>query len=173
MNTRAGTSAAITAITLGAISGLVIRSRPNGMIRAVRAFNKRILNPVMLRFAGKKGFYAAALHHAGRISGRRYVTPVRAEPIHDGALIPLPYGKDVDRLRNVLAAGSAELVAHGTTMTVDHPTIIPAVEARRHLTPQMWRTYETFGVKEFLRLIVADQVHRPESRTRRSRLATD
>jgi deazaflavin-dependent oxidoreductase (nitroreductase family) len=157
MTIKTGISVAVTGITLGAISALVFRSRPNGLIRAVSAFNKRILNPAMLRFAGKKSFYAAALHHTGRSSGRRYVTPVRAESIHDGVLIPLPYGKDVDWLQNVLSAGSAELVAHGTTMAADHPTIIPAAEARRHLTPQMWRTYRTFGVEEFLRLTVADQ----------------
>jgi hypothetical protein len=37
---------------------------------AVRQVNKRVANPVMLRLAGRRYWYAAAIHHRGRRSGR-------------------------------------------------------------------------------------------------------
>ena len=36
----------------------------------VRQFNKHVLNPVMRLAAGRRHWYAAALHHVGRRSGR-------------------------------------------------------------------------------------------------------
>lgn len=56
----------------------------------VRTFNKHILNPMMLAVAGRRHWYAAALHHTGRRSGRHYTTPVVAQPVPDGFVIPLP-----------------------------------------------------------------------------------
>ena len=69
---------------------------------AVRVFNKRVLNPVMLSMAGRKHWYAAAIRHTGRRSSKRYVTPVLADRFADGFVIPLPHGTGVDWLRNVL-----------------------------------------------------------------------
>lgn len=56
----------------------------------VRTFNKHILNPMMPAVAGRRHWYAAALHHTGRRSGRHYTTPVVAQPVPDGFVIPLP-----------------------------------------------------------------------------------
>ena len=51
---------------------------------AVRRFNRRWLNPVMLRMAGRPNWYAARLEHLGRHSGRTYATPVVAKPVTGG-----------------------------------------------------------------------------------------
>ena len=87
---------------------------------AVRVFNKHALNPVMMRMAGRKHWYA---------------TPVVADRVADGFIVPLPYGTGVDWLRNVLAAGRATIQVAGQTYEVVHPTIIDAQTAAPQLRP--------------------------------------
>ena len=146
-------------LALAILNGWLFRFGSDHTISGIKVFNKHILNPFMLRLAGRKGFYAAALHHVGRRSGNRYATPVRADPTPDGFVIPLPYGTNVDWLKNVMAAGSAELVAGGTALPVDRPELITAVAAGRHLPVWVKRQLDRQGVSEYLRLYVAD----PES----------
>jgi deazaflavin-dependent oxidoreductase (nitroreductase family) len=147
----------ITALLVQAILiGWLFRFGSDRTIGAIKAFNKHILNPLMLQLAGRKGFYAAALHHVGRKSGSRYATPVRADPTPDGFVIPLPYGTNVDWLKNVMAAGSAELVTGGTVLPVDRPELITAVAAGRHLPVWVKRQLDRHGVSEYLRLYIAE-----------------
>ena len=55
----------------GVLRGVVPRLLGNERGRdAVRRFNRRWLNPVMLRMAGRPNWYAARLEHVGRRSGR-------------------------------------------------------------------------------------------------------
>lgn len=122
----------------------------------VRGLNKRILNPVMLRFAGRKGFYAAALRHLGRSSGRSYATPVVAHPARGGFVIPLTYGPKVDWLKNVQAAGSARLIVDGSAYIVGRPEIISAAEAAQFLPAGLKRLLDLQGVSAYLRL---DSIH--------------
>ena len=137
--------------------GLVFRSNSARAVEGIKQFNKLFLNPLMLRLAGKKGFYAAALRHVGRTSGNQYTTPVLAESTPDGFLIPLPYGIGVDWLKNVQAAGSAELVTGGIRFKVGRPQLISAGEAGRHLPVRLRRRFNRYGVNEYLRLYVVDQ----------------
>lgn len=64
------------------------------------------------------------IHHTGRTSGRLRATPVVTERVTDGFITPLPYGTDVDWLRNVLAAGQAAITVGGRTFDVANPRII-------------------------------------------------
>lgn len=80
---------------------------------AVRIFNKHVLNPLMLNLAGRKHWYASVIRHTGRRSAKIYATPVVADRVPDGFILPLPYGTDVDWLRNLLASGEAALTAVG------------------------------------------------------------
>ena len=64
--------------------------------KAVRVFNKHLLNPAMLHLAGRKHWYAAVIRHTGRRSGSHYATPVVADGVADGFILPLPYGTGVD-----------------------------------------------------------------------------
>ncbi|HTQ21867.1 nitroreductase family deazaflavin-dependent oxidoreductase [Mycobacterium sp.] len=116
----------------------------------VRVFNKRVLNPLMMRMAGRKYWYASVIEHTGRRSGKEYSTPVAAERVPDGFIVPLPYGVDVDWLRNVLTAGRATIRSHGRTYRVVAPQIISAESAAPQLRPERRRTYDLFGVKNFL-----------------------
>ncbi|BAX92960.1 nitroreductase family deazaflavin-dependent oxidoreductase [Mycobacterium shigaense] len=118
----------------------------------VRVFNKRLLNPLMLRLAGRKYWYASVVEHTGRRSSKPYATPVVTEQTGDGFVIPLPYGTNVDWLRNVLAAGRATIRAHGRTYQVVQPEIISPDAAAPQLRPGRRRTFDLAGVKHYLRV---------------------
>lgn len=108
----------------------------------VRKFNKRVLNPLMLRMAGSKHWYAAVVEHTGRRSGKQYATPVAAEQTPDGFIIPLPYGVGVDWLRNVLAAGHATIRADGPKLpggaTRDHRRTSSSTTASVRAAARVW-----------------------------------
>ena len=88
--TFAGAGIALVAIRLQPLNG------------KIRRFNREIGNPLLLTMSERGGSYPAIIHHLGRSSGRSYATPVVAEPVSDGFVIPLPYGADTDWCRNVL-----------------------------------------------------------------------
>lgn len=115
---------------------------------AVRRFNKRALNPLMLHLAGKQHWYAARLEHVGRRSGRTYATPVVALPVPGGFAVPLPYGHDVDWRRNLAAAGRGELTVHGTRYVITAPRTAPAAAVTGPLTPYRRRMLR--GIAEYL-----------------------
>jgi deazaflavin-dependent oxidoreductase (nitroreductase family) len=117
---------------------------------AVRKFNKRILNPVMRLAAGRRHWYAAALHHVGRRSGRPYTTPVVAEPVDGGFLIPLPYGTDVDWLRNLRAAGRATIDVRGRGYTLYDPRVIDAALALPMVREARRRVWRRLGIEHYL-----------------------
>lgn len=119
---------------------------------AVRTFNKYLLNPAMLHLAGRKHWYAAVIRHTGRRSGKNYATPVVADRVADGFILPLPYGRGVDRLRDVLAAGQATITVSGQTHDVAEPEIIDAASAAPQLSPRRRRAFQRFGIDKFVKL---------------------
>ena len=127
-------------------------SWPTPLLNAVRTSNRYLLNPLMLRLAGRKNWYAAAIKHTGRRSGKQYTTPVVAERIGDGFVIPLPYGTSVDWLQNVRAAGRATISSQGEDYDVVQPEIIDAAEALPMLAAQRRRTFERVGIEGYLRV---------------------
>jgi deazaflavin-dependent oxidoreductase (nitroreductase family) len=119
----------------------------------VRVFNKHVLNPAMMKLAGRRHWYASVLRHRGRRSGKEYATPVVAVPVAGEAfIIPLPYGEGVDWLNNVLAAGRATIEARGETYHVTEPEVIGADEALPLLDERHRRTWRRFGIERFLRV---------------------
>jgi deazaflavin-dependent oxidoreductase (nitroreductase family) len=118
----------------------------------VREFNKRVTNPLMMRMAGRKYWYASVIEHTGRRSGKNYATPVAPEAVSDGFLIPLPYGIEVDWLRNVLATGHATIRSHGQTYRVVRPEIISANAAAPQLRPERRYLYALFGIENYLQV---------------------
>ncbi|MDZ4265835.1 MAG: nitroreductase [Mycobacterium sp.] len=123
---------------------------------AVRTFNKHVLNPAMMLLAGRRHWYASVIRHTGRRSGKSHATPVVADRVADGFVIPLPYGTGVDWLRNSLAAGRATLTVGGQTFDVVNPQILGATSAAPQLSPQRRRVYRRFGIDHFVRFDVAD-----------------
>ena len=134
------------------MSALTPGSWPSPLLNAVRTSNRYLLNPLMLRLAGHKRWYAAAIQHTGRRSGRRYATPVVAERVTDGFVIPLPYGTGVDWLQNVLAAGRATISSQGESYDVVQPEIIDAAAALPALSPRRQRTFQRVGIEQYLRI---------------------
>ncbi|WIM92876.1 nitroreductase/quinone reductase family protein [Actinoplanes oblitus] len=117
---------------------------------AVRQFTKRVLNPVMRTMAGRRHWYAAALHHTGRNSGRAYTTPVVAEPVPGGFLIPMPYGSGVDWQRNLRAAGRATIDLHGRRSTLTGFQVIGPDQALPRVRPARRWVWRRLNVKDFL-----------------------
>ena len=81
--------------------------------------NKRITNRYMVELADQPPF--AALHHRGRTSGKAYRIPLNAFPCDDGFVFALTYGSGSDWVKNVLAAGEAELEYAGERKQFDKP----------------------------------------------------
>lgn len=123
----------------------------------VRSFNKHVLNPVMLNLAGRKHWYASVLRHTGRRSGREYATPVVADRVPGGFIVPLPYGTDVDWLRNIRAAGSATLRSKSVTYVVTDPEIVDAATAFALVPAAHARAWRRFGIQHYLSLKTATE----------------
>jgi len=79
------------------------------LLDRVRVFNKHVTNKILIHISGKNFGHFAILSHTGRRSGKRYQTPLIAEPIENGFVIALTYGKKVDWYANVKAKGSCSL----------------------------------------------------------------
>jgi deazaflavin-dependent oxidoreductase (nitroreductase family) len=110
----------------------------------VRIVTTHVVNPVMTQLAGRRYSSAALIRHTGRRSGRVYATPVVAEPVTDGFLVPLPYGTGVDWLQNVLVSGGARVDLHGARYEVTEPRVLSAAQALQLVDQphrQVWRMF--------------------------------
>jgi hypothetical protein len=118
---------------------------PRPLLTAVRISNKYMLNPLMSTLAGRKHWYAASIAHTGRKSGKPYSTPIGAERVPDGFIIPLGYG-------NVIAAGRATIRIKGETYDVTEPEVIDAATALPELSPQRRKAFGRLGITQYLKL---------------------
>lgn len=134
------------------MSALTPGSWPKPLLNAVRTSNRYLLNPLMLRLAGQRHFYAAAIHHTGRRSGKSYATPVVVERFADGFVVPLPYGTHVDWLRNIRAAGRATIESQGQSYDVGQPEVIDTAAAMRLLSTQRQRYFARLGIEHYLKV---------------------
>jgi deazaflavin-dependent oxidoreductase (nitroreductase family) len=129
-------------------------------LSAIRRFNRRFMNRRQMKTAGQPGAYASVIRHVGRTTGNAYETPVVVIGTDDCFLISLPYGTSPDWLKNVLAAGSAEIVHEGRTFQVGEPEVAPAVAGQHQ---SRWDRFVQwlYGVDLVLRL------HKAEARVGR------
>jgi deazaflavin-dependent oxidoreductase (nitroreductase family) len=145
------------------IIAFVTAIRELGLVRdRVRQFNKNVLNPVVLKGAGRSLRLYAVVRHVGRRSGRSYSTPVVVEPTADGFVIMLPYGKQVDWCRNVMAAGGGIILWHGQEYAVGEPelingeTVLELLPSSKRFALRMLRIPQSLKVKKLA------QVPKPE-----------
>jgi deazaflavin-dependent oxidoreductase (nitroreductase family) len=66
----------------------------------------------------------AVVHHVGRRTGRAFEVPVLLFTADDRYVIPLPYGKDRDWVRNVVAAGRFSMTHRGHEVRVVQPEVV-------------------------------------------------
>jgi hypothetical protein len=142
----------IITLIFDAILILLFRTRWRPGIDAVRRFNKKFLNPMMMRFAGADHWYASVVHHEGRKSGKAYTTPIWAVAADSHFYIPLPYGTDVDWCQNILQAGHCVLESHGERYETTSPEIVTADIAAAHVPWRDHLRFSVYGVDSYLRL---------------------
>ncbi len=141
-------------LIVGAVAGgtfiVGMRRGWRPVVDALRAVNRRVLNPRQMRSAGAPGAYASIVRHSGRRSGRAYETPVVAEATDDGFAVALPYGTRSDWVRNVLAAGRATILDEGSEHRVDRPRLVPMQEVEELFPEKDRRGHRMFGVDRAL-----------------------
>jgi len=116
----------------------------------VARFNRVVTNRITKPFADKlPGF--GILIHRGRKSGREFRTPLNLFRTEDGFVVALTYGSDADWVRNVLAAGGAEVVTRGNKYRVQDPELVHD-EARRPMPMGVRQFLGLVGVTDFLML---------------------
>ncbi|MFE4461492.1 nitroreductase family deazaflavin-dependent oxidoreductase [Nocardia tengchongensis] len=90
--------------------------------RTLARINRKVSNPVLGVAARVTPMFGVVVHR-GRKSGRVYRSPVMVFRRDDGYRIALTYGRDVDWLKNIRAAGSFEFETRGRTVTLTDPVL--------------------------------------------------
>jgi deazaflavin-dependent oxidoreductase (nitroreductase family) len=144
---------AVGLIGAGAAAGWLVRARASDPAW-IRGFVTHRFNPVVthLGLTGGRRSPWAILEHVGRTTGMVYRTPVLPKISDDHAWIPLPYGTEVNWLRNVRAAGHCRMQVHATTYDMDEPALV-APEDRPDLPEVLRRRLAERG-DQYLRLHV-------------------
>jgi deazaflavin-dependent oxidoreductase (nitroreductase family) len=120
-------------------------------------FNRHATNRVTMPIAGWAPGFGIVVHR-GRSSGRFYRTPVNVFRHGDGYAIALTYGPDRDWVRNVLAAGGADLEVRGRHVHVERPRIV-ADERRTPVPAPVRPALAALGVTDFLLLDAIQNGH--------------
>lgn len=142
----------IAGVAIGA-SWLIVTRRRDGL----RDFVSHRFDPVVMRFglAGGRGSPWGIIEHLGRTTGTIHRTPIYPRTFGDHVYIPLPYGTDVQWVRNIKAAGHCRLGLHATIFDLDEPVIIPATD-NPMLPPRLQALLARRG-RSYLRLHILDQ----------------
>jgi deazaflavin-dependent oxidoreductase (nitroreductase family) len=123
---------------------------PTPRIRFIRPFTTNVFNRVSRLFANRlPGF--AIISYVGRTSGHVYRTPMNVFRDGDDYIFALTYGGDVQWVKNVLAAGEADLEVMGRRVHLVDP--VRFVDPSRRLMPLPVRFFlGLIWVTEFLRM---------------------
>lgn len=123
--------------------------------RILARFNRRIANPVVRLVAGWLPPLAIIQHH-GRRTGRAFATPVVAFRTADGLVVGVLYGEVSDWVRNVQAAGGAQVKRRAVLSDYRHPRLVSR-EAGLSLVPLLLRgPFRALKVRSFLELTAND-----------------
>ena len=118
----------------------------------IRQFNKRRLNPLMLKFAGGPHSPVALVKHKGRTSGKEYRTPVLLKQVRGGFVLALTYGNKVDWYRNVVAAGGGTIRWHGRDYRVGTPVPIDREVGIKAFPPPLRVILRLNGTEHFIKM---------------------
>ena len=119
----------------------------------LRPITTRVVNPLTRRIAGHLPWFGIVV-----VPGRRSRT-IRRVPMNvfregDDYLMALTYGRDVDWVKNVLAAEGCRLETRGRVLELRDPELVH--DPSRHLVPLIVRVFlGVLDVNDFLRLRAA------------------
>ena len=119
--------------------------------KRLRTFVKHFINPILRNFARSSHGPFALLRHVGRSSGKTYEIPIMVWRLEDGFMIVLTYGRHVDWLRNLQAAGQGSLLWHKQEYILQQPEFIDEKRASSALPPLIKRILRLRGAHEFVR----------------------
>jgi len=146
-----GTLVGVSVLLLGFLMA-GMRWQVGPVVNTVRRMNRSVTNPRVMRTAGTAGTQTSVIEHIGRNSGRTYETPVDVIESTTRLLIALPYGARTDWLRNVLASGSAAVIAGGKRIAVGNPAVVATADVADLIPGRTMRTLRLFGVSQCLSL---------------------
>jgi deazaflavin-dependent oxidoreductase (nitroreductase family) len=116
--------------------------------------NRSVTNPALRPVAGRLPYFGVVLHR-GRTTGRVYRTPVTAFPHGDSFVIALTYGREVDWVKNVIAAGECRLIHRGRTVDLVDPRLLPLREDAQAIPGWIRGILRILGVDQVLQLGLA------------------
>jgi deazaflavin-dependent oxidoreductase (nitroreductase family) len=130
---------------------------PSWFVRMVIRPMTKVLNPLIVKFAGSRHFgMAAQIQHVGRRSGRVYVTPASAHVHGDVIVVALTFGNQSDWARNVRAAGGCTVRTNGRTYRATNPEFLSRAEAKPLLkaafSPLQRAGMRMLAVRQFMTL---------------------
>ena len=109
--------------------------------------NRYVTNPIQKLWAGWAPLYGI-LEHVGRKSGTRYRTPLSVFPADEGVAILLTYGPNRDWLKNITAAGGAQMRRHGKTIQLTDPQVVSKAQAAEQVKGRVRRVFERVPVEQ-------------------------
>jgi deazaflavin-dependent oxidoreductase (nitroreductase family) len=122
------------------------------LLDRIRVLNKYVTNKLLIHICGKKFGHFVILSHVGRKSGKIYRIPIIAEPIENGFVIALTYGKKVDWYENVRANGGCSIIWKNKEFRLTHPEFIDK-EIGVAAFPAIFRSgLSKMGIQDYLRL---------------------
>jgi deazaflavin-dependent oxidoreductase (nitroreductase family) len=122
----------------------------------VRVFNKHVTNKILIHIAGRDFGHFAIPTHEGRKSGKKYRIPIIAEPLENGFVIALTYGKKVDWYENVMAKGGASLHWKHKDFALVNPRFIEPEVALAAFPRRLQPVLRRKGIEYFLMLDIQE-----------------
>jgi deazaflavin-dependent oxidoreductase (nitroreductase family) len=141
---------------------------PSPVVKIVMRPMTKMLNPLIIKLAGRRHFgMAAQIRHTGRRSGRTYTTPVSARRSGDIVVIALTFGNQSDWSRNVRSAGGGTIRIEGEDYNITKPQIMSRQEAKplveAAFSPMERAGFRMLGIKQVMILRVASAGHQPRA----------
>ena len=119
--------------------------------KAVARFNRYVTNPLSRLVAGwAPGF--AIVRHRGRKSGKIYSTPINIFKVENRFVIALTYGRDVDWLKNVTAAGRCTIRYRSKEIELADPRFVSTSEGMSLMPLPVQAMLSLINVTEFVEL---------------------
>ncbi len=116
----------------------------------MRPFTTHIVNPVTRRIAGHLPWFGIIVV-PGRRSGVSRRVPMNVFRVQGRYVMALTYGRDVDWVKNVLAAGGCRLETRGRVVELVDPELVH--DPSRRMMPFPVRQFlGLLGVTDFLRM---------------------